>query len=304
MSDLESSELTVSTKRLSSEHFAPEDAPNPAPREREGLPASYRMRADAHYVEQLGGRRAERERERERGEAPRQSASAEPGEATHDPEVRERRGDRILAQLQEELATLASASAMLSNSSALARRLGADLVRVETWRASWLVKAHALVDARERAYLRARPVGPIVEQLRQGLMPECRLAGVTLQVSATDWNATVHTDESVLSAGITGAVLATLGLLGQQEGAVIRVTFEAAGGELRSVDVQQDEVTPGPSTVSRFFDLGWADRQGGWMAALGAVTARAAAQQHGGTAVFQPTERRGTSLRISLAKLH
>ena len=35
--------------------FAPPDAPSDSPRVREGLPPAFRMRADAHYVEQLDG---------------------------------------------------------------------------------------------------------------------------------------------------------------------------------------------------------------------------------------------------------
>jgi hypothetical protein len=54
----------------------------------------------------------------------------------------------------------------------------------------------------------------------------------------------------------------------------------------------------------RFFDLAWADRPGGWLAGLGAITARAVAQQHGGNAVFQAGDRRGSLVRITFGKLH
>jgi hypothetical protein len=302
VSDLESSEVVVPGKRVPSEQFGPEISDTPAstaPRtEREGLPSSYRMRADAHYVDQLSGRRAERaDRDREHA---RPVAAPEADDA----EARERRSERVLAQLQEELATLASGTAMLSNTSALARRLGVDLVRVETWRANWLIRAHALVEGRERSALRPKPIGPLADQIRQGLLPECRLAGVSLQVSVNDWNATVNVDEGVLTAGVTGAVLATLGLIGQQEGGELRIAFDVSAGELRSIDITQDQAVPGPSAAVRFFDLAWAERPGGWLAGLGAVTARLAAQQHGGTAIFQVADRRGSLIRIAGAKHH
>ena len=57
MSDIETSDLTLGRRSIP-DRFASErkddaqDSPTPRP-EREGLPASYRMRADAHYVEQL-----------------------------------------------------------------------------------------------------------------------------------------------------------------------------------------------------------------------------------------------------------
>lgn len=310
VSDIEPSEVVVPGKRIPSEPFGPEltetpvPTPVPARSEREGLPSSYRMRADPHYVDQLTARRADWA-ERERGEAARALQPAaevtDPGAAA---EGLERRGDRILVQLTEELATLASASAMLTNASPLARRLGADLVLAETWRATWLVKAHALADGRERAHLRSRALGPILEQVRQGLTPECRLAGVSLHVAANDWNAAVNVDESILLAGITGAVIATLGVIGLEEGATVRVSVDATGGELRSVEVAQDDVPAMATSSVRFFDVNWSGRPGGWMAGLGAVTARAAAQLLGGSAALLVADRRGTSIRLSLAKLH
>jgi hypothetical protein len=303
VSESESSEVVVPVKRGSSEHFGPELTETPAPpasgrADREGLPTGYRMRADAHYVDSLTARRQERA-ERDRGEAGRAAAD------TVDAGVDAERRDRILAQLHEELTTLASATAMLGNSTAVARRLGTDLVRAQTWKALWLVKACTLVDGRERPQLRARPIGPLVEQIRQGLSAECRLAGATRHVSATDWSATPSLDEAVLVAGVTGAVLATLAVLGNQDGpAAIRVAFDTSGTELRTVEVSQDDVPVPPASAARFFDPAWTDRPGGWLAAVGALTARLAAQQHGGSAACLAGERRGTTIRLSFAKLH
>lgn len=307
MSDIEPSEVVVPAKRGSSEHFGPELTESSTPpassrSDREGLPSGYRMRADAHYVEQLTARRQDRA-ERDRADGPR--SGNEPIEAAAEPDVRERRGDRILAQLQEELATLASASVMLGNTTAVARRLGTDLVRAQTWKAQWLVKAHALVDGRDRPQLRSKPIGPLVEQLRQGLAAECRLAGASLAISATDWSATPGVDDTVLIAGVTGGVLATLALVANQETpTTVRVSFDVSGSEFRAVEISQDEVPLPPTAAARFFDPGWIDRPGGWLGGIGALTARIAAQQHGGTATILAGDRRGTTLRLSLAKLH
>ena len=66
MSDFESVERSVSTRRQAEDYFPPDavqlpPAPVVAKRpEREGLPAGYRMRADAHYVDQLTTRRPDR----------------------------------------------------------------------------------------------------------------------------------------------------------------------------------------------------------------------------------------------------
>ncbi len=311
MSDIEPSETTVAGRRTTSEKFsqdvveAPPQNVAPTKTEREGLPGGYRMRADPHYVEQLTSRRAEKA---ERVDAAARGAAApatEPSGVAHEPDPSERRTERVLAQLQEEIATIAAAVGFLSTeTSPLARRLNLDLIRAQAWRASWLVRAHALVEGRDRSQLRSKTLGSFLEQIRLGLTPECRLAGVTLQVHASDWNASVSVDESALGAGITGSVIATLGFLGQAEGAKIRIAVDTAGSDLRSIEVTQDDVAVSQAAVLRFFDLSWAERPGGWTAGLGALTARAAAQQHGGSALLVVGDRRGTAVKMNLARTH
>lgn len=297
MSDIEASDLSLG-RRSTPERFASEhrDAPeSPASRpEREGLPPTYRMRADAHYVEQLTSRR-----ERiDRGETSRPPlASADAGESGAG--SRDRRSDRVMGQVSDEIATIASAAAMLSGeTSPLARRVGLELVRAQAWRAAWLLKASTIVDGRHRGPVKPTLMGTLAEQLRQGLAPECRLAGVALQLHVSDGNAMVAVDVSLVTTGVTGAVMATLGLMDDAEGASIRVTFDVAGHELRSVEVTQDLVSAPSVAALRIFDAGWTDRPGGWTATMGALVAKAAAQQSGGTATFVPGDRRGSTIRM------
>jgi hypothetical protein len=300
VSDIETSDLTLGRRSIP-DRFASErkddvqDSPTPRP-EREGLPASYRMRADAHYVEQLVSRRERAERP----EASR-SQSGQGDMAEHDAAgERDRRSDRVMSQVSEEITTIASAAAMLAaETSPLARRVGLELVRAQAWRASWLLKASVIVDGRHRGTMKPAPLGSIVEQLRQGLAPECRLAGVTLQLQASDANAIVAVDVPLVTAGVTGAVIATLGLMGEAEGATIRVVLEAAGHDLRSVEVTQDLVSAPAAAGLRFFDPGWSDRPGGWTAGMGALSARGAAQHAGGSAAFVPGDRRGSTIRLT-----
>ena len=258
--------------------------------EREGLPAGYRMRADAHYVEQLASRRAEK------------SADAD---SEAQAEARERRTEKLLALLGDEIASIGTAASLLSvDGTSPARRLSLDLIRAQAWRASWLLRSYALIEGAPRAAARPRATSTLLEQIRQGLSPECRLAGVTLQMQASDWNGTVSVDEPSIVAGVTGAVIATLGVLGHAEGAVIRISVEASGGELRSIEVAQDDVTASPALGHRFADASWADRPGGFIAAIGALSTRAAAAQHGGSASIGVGERRGTTIRLNLTRTH
>jgi hypothetical protein len=205
-----------------------------------------------------------------------------------------------MSQVGEEVSAIASAAAMLgSETSPLARRVGLELVRAQAWRASWLLKASAIVDGRHRGTVKPAPLGSVVEQLRQGLASECRLAGVTLQLQASDANAIVAVDAPLVTAAVTGAVIATLGLMGEAEGATIRVTLDAAGHDLRSIEVTQDLVSVPAAAGLRFFDAGWSDRPGGWTAGMGALSARGAAQHAGGSASVVAGDRRGSTVRLS-----
>lgn len=303
MSEIEPSDLTIGRRNVQDKSSAdhPESPVTPASArpEREGLPTSYRMRADAHYVEQLMSRRERAER----ADAPRlQTGHVEVAEH-ESTELRDRRSDRVLGQVSEEIGTITSAAAMLAaDGSPLARRVGLELIRAQAWRASWLLKASVFVDGRHRGLVKPMPLGSLIEQLRQGLTPECRLAGVGLQLHAAEAHTTVAVDAALVTTGVTGAVIATLGLMGESEGSTIRIILEVSGHDLRAIDVTQDLVSLPAAAALRFFDPTWSDRPGGWTAAMGALSARAAAQHAGGGAVLVPGDKRGSTVRLSLAR--
>src|SRR4029450_745603 len=130
------------------------------PSEREGLPANYKMRADAHYVEQLTSRRGERAERAERvlSDTPRPPKKIEalaPGPPPPEPrerrDPREPRTDRLFVQMTEDLATIESSAALLAaDTSPVARRVSLDLVRSHAWRAAFLVRAHAILEGTNR----------------------------------------------------------------------------------------------------------------------------------------------------------
>jgi hypothetical protein len=262
--------------------------------EREGLPAGYRMRADAHYVEQLTSRRTDRvytDQPRAVATAAVKDSEAPDPEFRERREPRDRRGDRVLAQISEEVATIESALAMLGGpSSAMAQRAG------------WLLRAQAILDGTHRGQTKTRPLGALLGLVRDGLAAECRLAGVSLHVLADDWNAPVTMDEHEFVAGLTGAVMATMGLLAQVEAPVIRLVAAASSEGLETIEVTQEQVPVPAAAVGRFFDLSWVDRPGGWPACLGAATARAVVQREGGSASFSTGERRGSAVRLSFSQ--
>lgn len=281
---------------------------NPAEKkpEREGLPAGYRMRADAHYVEQLTSRRTDRvytDHPRTASSAPSKDADTVEPELRERRDPRDRRGDRVLAQMAEEIGTIESALAMLTGqASPMAQRVSIDLIKSHTSRAAWLLRAQALLDGAHHGQAKSRQLGVLLGQVRDGLAAECRLSGVTLHVHAADWNATLVVDEQEFVAGLTGAVVATMGLVGQAESPVIRLVAAASADDVQTVEVVQEVVAVAPSAGGRFFDLSWIDRPGGWPACLGAAAARAVVQRDGGSATFLTGERRGSTVRLSFSQ--
>jgi hypothetical protein len=261
--------------------------------EREGLPPGYRMRADAHYVEHLTSRRGEKGA----SEAARALSELPDRQETRD------RTEKLFTQLSEDIATIESAIAALAgDASRMARRVNVDLIKSQAWRAGWALRARAILEGRHRAQMRPRPLAFLLGHVRSGWAAECRLSGITLDVHASDWNAVVAVDEQSLIAGLNGALVSTLGVIGQADGATVTVAATAAGGELKAIDVVQDEVLVAPSDGGRFFDPSWTDRPGGWFAGFGAATARAVAHQHGGEAVFLAGEHHGSTVRLQFGR--
>jgi hypothetical protein len=303
VSDIDPADATISGRRTLPETLTPdlvEGAAPPRKAEREGLPPGYRMRADAHYVDQLTSRRSQGDTARAGGR------DVDPADLESDTrerrDGRERRSDRTFAQLAEDLATIESALGGLSDeTSTLGRRVSLDLVKAHVWRASWLLKAQALVDNPQRAHFKPRAVPAALARVRDAFGPECRLSGHTLDLQILDWQATLPVDEAGLTAGVAGAIVATLGLIGSAEGTAIKLTLTGAG-EAPAIEIAQEAVGVRSAVAQRFFDPAWTDRPGGWMAALGAAAARAAAHQHGGSASFALGDVRGSIIRLTLAR--
>jgi hypothetical protein len=263
--------------------------------EREGLPSGYRMRADAHYVELLSSS--------PRAERPRAESSRVQNDHT---QVRAARDRRVLEHLSSDVAAIEAAAAMLSaEATPLARRVSLDLIKAQSARASWLLRAQALLAGHEpdRAS-RSHVIGDVLSGVRDRLAAECRLNGVGLHVTCES-RAAVTIDDTLLTVGVTGAVISLAGLLTGLEGALIRVDalVEVDGDEddLQSIEVSQDVVAVPSSLKQRFFDADWVERPGGWLGAIGAATAEAAAVQLGGGINLSVGARRGCTLRFEFA---
>ncbi len=280
---------------LESVDFPPAQSTTETTPERQGLPSGYRMRADAHYVDQLTSRRPERvPAEIASIQARRDRTERDGGESPN------RRSDRVLMQLSENIATIQSAAALIgTETSPMARRISVDLIRSHAWRAGWLFRAHQLLDGLHRSHVRRQAIGTVRAQVRDNLGAECRLTGSSLTARCADWTTDIEVDEEMLVAGIAGAVLATLALAGPDDGLQIEILATLSEGELRTVEVTQNNVRISPSPEGRFYDQSRTERPGNWTASLGATVAKTVAHLIGGEVVFLAGEKRGSTVRFS-----
>jgi hypothetical protein len=253
--------------------------------EREGLPPSYRMRADAHYVDQLSARSADAQ----------QQASAVDRRRVLDAEA--------MAHVMGAIATIQSAANMASDDgSPVVRRVALDLIRAAAWRASWQMRAAAVLDQTHRWQFRPRLVGAVLTRVRDGFAADGRLRGVDVSMQVADWNATADLDEEALVAAVCGAVVATAGVMEGVEAPQIVLTARASGESDLLIEVSQDAVAVEAADAERFFDAARPDRIGGRPAAIGATAARSVAQRHGGDATFVADGGRGCTVRFALRR--
>jgi len=245
------------------------------------------MRADAHYVDALStparGDRAARDHGR-----------AAPAADTAPSAALER---RVLDQLMEEIAAIESAAATLAgDASPLARRVGLDLIKAQASRASWMLGATAMMAGADAdAPVRRRPLAAVLAHVQERAGVECRLVGISLDVDAGEAGGAIVPAD--LAVGITGLVIAQLGLLSGAEHGVIRISATSVQAELVALEVVQDLAPLSANAHARFFELGWTARPGGWLAALGAATAKAAAERLGGRIAVVSADRRGCAIQ-------
>jgi hypothetical protein len=208
----------------------------------------------------------------------------------------------VIARVTEAVTTIQSAATLLAGrSSPMARRLAIDLVRAEAWRASWQLQAATILDGTHRWQFAPAPIGTVLARVRDGFSAESRLRGIDLKLNMADWNMPVDLDEEALVCAVSGAVVATAGLIGDVESPQLTLTVQRAENKA-AVEIAQDTIAPGPQIADRFFDAAWVDRPGGRASAIGAAVARAVAERHGGDAVFQSSVGRGSAVKLTLGR--
>lgn len=275
--------------------------PATAARVREGLPPSYRMRAEPHYVEALV------DRVLTLTDAPVAVALplAAPTVAPVGPVA-----PASVAALTATAASLveafdaiqASLRDLPTHGRPLRDRVAIELARAEATRGRWLADAALVLQSEPLPALDELDLVQLLGVVYDAFGPENRLSGGAAAMPVPEGRCLVFGDERLLTTAL-GAVLAGLRLAIEDRGDArkVRVTLgprrEAA---TRTVEVAQHAIRLPPSAYPRFFDAEWTDHPAGPSGVLLLAAARKIALAHGGNLEIGPIDGGGCRLVLSL----
>jgi hypothetical protein len=209
----------------------------------------------------------------------------------------------VNTSVSEALATIRTSGALLSgDASAMARRIALDLVQAEAWRASWQLRAAAILRNTHRWKFRATMLSSLLGHVRDGFAAERRLRGIEVKLDVGDWNMAAHLDEEAVVCGLSGAIVATAGVLAGLDDPQVTLLVRRPDGKALTIEIAQDAIVLDASVVERFFDPTWSDHPGGRAGGIGAAAARAVAERHGGAASLIVGLAAGSTVRLTLGR--
>lgn len=271
-----------------------ESADGPARPAREGLPPSYRMRHEAHYVEALVA-----------PPTPVVAPAAVPPPLEPPPAASPLPVDvtGVIDALQASLEAIDASLAQLSRRGRPLRdRVAIDLARAEAARARFAVDAAAVLQADPLPSLDEVDLAAVCRAVDDAFAAEYRLAGGAPAVTMPAAAAPVFGDERLLTTAV-GGVLAAVRALVEDRGDTARITITLAprvDTASRTVEISQSAVRVPVTAHARFFDPTWAAHPAGATAALQLAAARRIAEAHGGALDLAATDSGGCRFSLSL----
>jgi len=253
------------------------------PAAREGLPASYRMRAEPHYVEALARPpRAEAPPVSERPPVPSVAVSA--------------------AIVQAVEAVNEALAALPARGRSLRERVAVELARAEALRARYLAEAVAVLQQEPLPALDLVDLAAVLGGVAAAFGPEQRLTGGAPSINVPDGPFQVFGDERLLTAAIGGLVHAMRALVDDRadpDRVIVRMG-PRHDTVTRTIEVMQTAVRVPITAHARFFDADWMGHPAGPAGATLLAAAHRIAQAQGGTLEVRANEGGGCSLLFSV----
>lgn len=184
---------------------------------REGLPRSFRMRHDAHYVDELMSRTADSPG-RECGMAPPRSTTTVPAPGSERPESIAYGDTSSMAPALPPVALIADRlESIVAHSHASRAQTGAGFieqsVQVELVRVARLARAAAILQQHESPVLEVTFAHEIADAVTRAAAPVARMAGMDFDVSVDDRLFEIAVEPAAAIQGIAGTVDAVVELL-------------------------------------------------------------------------------------------
>jgi signal transduction histidine kinase len=274
------------------------DAPAERAPVREGLPPSYRMRHEPHYVETLAAPPALATI----APAPPPPAPAAVAAAAEDAPMADGLAG-VIATLATSLESIhASLREVSRRGRPLRDRVAIDLARAEAGRARWVADAAAVLHADPLPSLDEVDLVAVCHAVAETFAPEYRLSGGAPATTLPAMPAHVFGDERLLTTAV-GSVLSAVRALVEDRGDTSRVTVAVAprvDSTTRTVEIAQSAVRVPPSAYARFFDAAWTAHPAGPAAAVLLAAARRIAQAHGGALEMSALDGGGCRFLLSV----
>lgn len=180
---------------------------------REGLPPTFRMRADSHYVDSLDRVSA----------VPTDDNAADVSIATNMFPAKDEHvaiaasgwnDDQAITELTRCLRTLELSPSLLDQSgSQLTRSVAVNLIRAESRRATCFLQAVRVMRDEIRACPKRLAIHDLVPRVLQAIEPERCLRNIVLKPQLMPSHSGVHADEELLLGALASVVLATFALV-------------------------------------------------------------------------------------------
>lgn len=274
------------------------DEQDEQPSRREGLPPGFRMRHDAHYVDELmsGGRpaRIAGVHAGARLDA-RQTESADAAPRVATPPA--------YAEIGESLEAIGTCLQLFRETARPpAERVALDLIETEAARAAWLVQALAVLDEEPPVANGSVDLETLARGVTHLLSPGRYGAGAAFRVETGAPGLRARGDRSLLAMAVAAIATALQAATERASGAIVRIQIsEELGGRVRLEGMQ--EALRMPATWrARFLDPAWVDRPGGRRVAIGLAAASRVAELHRGTLTMGGAEHGGCRLVLSLPR--
>src|SRR5262245_65808791 len=257
---------------------------------RQGLPSGYRMRHDAHYVDELESRRRPSE-----ATAPAGHHNAALAFPTSIPVT------FALRDMSQELEGVASCFNLVApRARPLRERMGLALARVGVERNMRAFKALRVLLEDSAPELSQVSLNSIVELVVKGFEDELPVTESRVALELHDAPIRVSADGRMLAVAVQ-ACLGTLVSLVEASGlgGAIHIVTRTAEG-VAHCDLRQDVYRLATDQFTRLADLEWSDRPGGIPAGIGLAAAARIAQAHGGVLDARRTESGGCVLSLGV----